>query len=340
MYNLFPAILLVLPSLSFATPARPINSLLPNATDPLLVNIGSEPIDPRFSMQPLYQAVPLAEDDCLVAAVQLLGLWGSKPFTGQEPTITYWDDYFPRVVIISRSPGAGGAIEVRFLVWGLYLGLKDMIESHRFRNVQLVLRWEGQVVALISIKKRQSLLSAPGENLINATNVTNVLRQRSSLNQLDLFTSEILNGASFNRSVPITASADVEMAVKVFPSVNRPLSKYSLIMAILDGILAVASHLTRAPLVVPVQIQTPAPYGANLRVVPERTILGPPHLTFGFVALALRQIPAGLLLRVHQWVEINFEVLISDVLVGRGAIAGGDTSAGTHIDSGPSILIS
>ena len=316
MYNLFPAISLMLPSFGFATPTQAFNSLGPNGTGSLSANdIGPEPIDIRFSMQAFYQGVSLAEDDCLVAAVQLLGLWGSTPFLSQEPTRVYWDDRFPHVEISSRSPRTGGTMEVRCLVWGLYLGVKNMIESNRFQNVQFVLRWEWQIVAMISIRKRGGPLSLPGEKSINSTNTTNILRQRSSSNQLNIFATENLDGISFNLSIP-------SMSVKVVPLGSRPLPKYNFIMAILDGILAVASRATISTIPEPVQVQPPAPYGAKLRVVPERATPGQPSLTFGMVALALRQIPACLLLRVHQWVEVDFEILFDEVLKARGALSG------------------
>ena len=313
----------MLPNLGSAATAQPINSLGRNGTSPLSANnIGPEPIDPRFSMQAVYQAVPLTEDDCLVAAVQLLGLWGSKPFTSQEPTRIYWDDGFPRVEITSLSPRAGGHMEVRFLVWGLYLGVRDMIGSDRFMNVQFVLRWEGQIVALVSIGKRGGPLSLPGENSINSTNTTNMLQQRSSSGQLNLFATEHLDGTSFNLSIPNTTLTDVQMRLKVFPFANRPLSKYNFIMAVLDGILAVASRPTIFPIPEPVQVQPPAPFGAILRVVPTWATYGQHSLTFGLVSLALRQIPAGMLLRVPQYVEVEFEILIGDIVVARGALTG------------------
>ena len=213
-------------------------------------------------------------------------------------------------------------MEVRFLVWGLYLGIKDMIGSDRFKNVQFVLRWEGQIAASISIKRRDIPLSLLGEKSINSTNTTNILQQRSSSNQLNLFTTENLDGTSSNLSVPIMTPTDVVMSVKVFPLANRPLPKYNFIMAILDGILAVASRPTMIAVPEPVQVQPPAPYGAKLRVVPERATYGQPYLIFGSLSLALRQIPAGLLLRVPRWVEVEFGILIGDVSVARGALTG------------------
>lgn len=121
MYNLFRTILLMLPSFGFAKPAQPINSLglitaSPGASNP----IGPEPKDPRFSLQALYKAVPLDEDQCLAATVQFMGLLGSIAFFEPLQTKTYWDDYFPNVEVTNRSPRTGGTIEARFLIWGLY----------------------------------------------------------------------------------------------------------------------------------------------------------------------------------------------------------------------------
>lgn len=334
MYNLFPPpLLLILPSIAFATPAQPINSLaLTTATaNPGTSNpIGPEPIDPRFNMQPVYRATPLNEDECLVAAVQFLGLLGSDPFTGPEETRNYFDDRLPHVVITPRSPRTGGTVEARFLVWGLYLGLKDMIESNRFRNVQLVLRWEGQIVAFISINKRAAppLLSLPGAN--STTNSTNILQQRSSSSypsstQWNIPTTSTQNTTSFTllsllpNTPPSNPGAELSMKIAALP--DQPLPKNNIIMALLDGILAVASRTTRAHVPDRIRVQTPAPYGARLLVVPERAVAGRPYLTFGMVALAIRQIPGNLLLGVGRWVEVRFQIEVDDVVVARGALS-------------------
>lgn len=92
-------------------------------------------------------------------------------------------------------------------------------------------------------------------------------------------------------------------------------------MALLDGILAVASRTTRAHVPDRIRVQTPAPYGARLLVVPERAVAGRPYLTFGMVALAIRQIPGNLLLGVGRWVEVRFQIEVDDVVVARGALS-------------------
>lgn len=209
-------------------------------------------------------------------------------------------------------------METRFLVWGLYLGIKDMIRSNRFKSVQFILRWEGQIVGLISIKSRVGSLSLPGGN---STNSTNDLQQRSSSNQLNPFASENPDGASFNLSVPLTLSSpNTELAVEVMSS-GVPLPKYSIILAVIDGILAVAPHTTRDAVEDLVQVDPEAPYGAMLKVLPEQAGSGRPYLTYGLTSIAIRQIPAAMLMRLRQWAEIDFSILIDGVLVAKGSLA-------------------
>ena len=70
-----------------------------------------------------------------------------------------------------------------------------------------------------------------------------------------------------------------------------------------------------------VQVQPPAPYGAKLVILPERAVSGRPCLTFGIIAIAIRQIPATLLLQAHAWVEVRFRIEVNDFLVARGGIS-------------------
>lgn len=320
MYILCSTIFLVLPSFSFATPAQLTNSrdlitTIPSISNPITV----QPVDPRFSMQPVYQAEPLDEDQCLVAAIQLMGLYGSDPFTSPKTTAEYWDNHVPRVVIAPRTTRRDGTMETRFLVWGLYLGIKDMIETNRFNNVQFVLRWDSVVIGGISIKSRTpGQLSLTGEN---STSSTNILRRSSSSNLSNLLASENLDGTSSNLSVPTTLSTpNTDFRMEIQP-LDTPVPKYSVIMTLLDGILAVASRTTRAQVPDPVEAQPAYPYEAKLQVLPSQTMYGQPYLTFGIVSLALRQIPAALLLRTGRWVEVSFRIMLNGVLVAQGSLS-------------------
>lgn len=319
MSYLFPTILLMLPGFGFASPAQPVNSLGLTTSASLTANtIGPAPIDSRFTMQAVYQTQPLVEDDCLVAAVQILGLWGSDPLTFEEPVQNYFDDRFAHVQIQSRSVTTRGAVEARFLVWGLYLGLKGMITSHRFESVKLVLRWDRRIVAQIWIRPRQVQvpLSLPGETSFNSTNT---LQGRSSFSSFNLSASQTIGRTSFNFSVPPTPSNPNTELTVALTSLGRPLSKYNFIMAILDGVLAGGSLTPWAPLQESVRVQVPPPFGAKLLLVPVPGASGEPYMTYGIVALALRQIPAGILLRQHAWVESRLLISLNDIPVAQGA---------------------
>ena len=321
MSYLFTAILLMLPCFGFASPAQPINSLsLTNPAALTAVNpIGPVPIDPRFTMQPFYQPQPLVENDCIVTAVQLLGLFGSDPLTFQEPVQRYTERLFPHVLIENRSISPSGATEARFLVWGLYLGLKDMLTSRRFQRVKFVLRWEGRVIAQIEIMPRDppGQLSLPGEMSFNSTDT---LQERSSSSPFNLSASEAIGRTSFNFSIPPTPSNPrSEMAIAIAPS-DRPLPKYSFIMAILEGILAGGSLTPRARLPEPAQAEVGAPFNSRLVMAPLPGTYGMPYMTYGTLALALRQIPAAMLQQQYPWVECNIKVMIDNISVGQGAV--------------------
>ena len=320
MYSLVPTILLMLPSFGFATSAQPISSLAVTATGSSNSNaIGPQPIDPRFSLLHLYQAVRLNEDHCLVIAVQLLGLLGSDPSATDVEPQEYFDDRLPRVAITIRSARTGGTIEARFLIWGLYLGIKNMIENNRFQSVYFLLRWEEQLVAVITIKVRAvTPLSLPGQN---STSSTDSPRRRSPPNQPNPFASGSLDDTSFNVTVPDTSSdpnSELEVEIRVL---TEPLPKYNVIMALLDGILAAASYPSSAQVPDPVQVQPPPPYGAKLQVLPTQRPSGEPRLTFGIVALALRQIPVTLLLAARRWVAVDFRIMVDGSLVATGGIS-------------------
>lgn len=316
MYKLFRMTLLMVSSLGFATPARPLISLplinpSPSASNP----IGPEPIDPRFSLQAMYRAMPLNQDQCLTTAVLFMGLLGSLSFVAPLPSKTYWDRYLPNVEITHRSPRTGGTIEERFLIWGLYLGVKDMIESNRFKEVQFVLRWEGQIVGIMGMRKPAGALPLSGMNS------TSDMRRRLFSSLLNLTASQSLDGTSFSPSVPDPPSSPNLALHLEIAGVGGPLPKYNIIMALLEGILAVAPRAPGAQVLEPVQVEPPPPYDAILQVVPEQTAYGQPRLTYGFVALTIRQIPAILLLQARRWAEVNFRIVVDGVVVARGSVS-------------------
>ena len=140
MYYLLYTVLFLLPSFGFATPAQPISSHGTIAIGPGTSNgVGIGPIDPRLNLTFAYQTNPLDQDQCVVVATQLLGVFSAGPWTYGVGDIQFWDDRFTKVQIRIRA-FRGETTEARFLIWGLYSGIKDMIETNRFRNNLILIR--------------------------------------------------------------------------------------------------------------------------------------------------------------------------------------------------------
>ena len=301
MYSLIAMILLMLPSFGFAKLAQPTNSLNLTTASLTAVNaIGPEPIDPRFNIQAVYQEVPVDEPQVLVAAVQFLGELGAKPFLeAVSGNFELWDDHCPNVVFEHHASTPGGTIQTRFLVWGLYLGVKDMILTNRFKEVRFVLRWERQVVGIALIENHRAALS------MSSTNSTSDIQRRAALDPLRSSPNERRDGALFNLTMPNTY-LNVIWGLKVVATAHgKPLSRRSIILAFLDAVLAVSSRPVNAVVESPVQVEPPAPYHSKLQIVPQRTPPQLPDLMYGAVATGLRLMTLSML-GTSFWREVNF----------------------------------
>ena len=322
MCSPFAVILLLLPSFGFARPAQPISSLhLTPANLDTSNAIGPEPIDSRFEMLPVFQQIPLDEDQSLVIVVQLLGNIGVTGFLEHLPGHNqYWDDRLPNVLIKWRTPQPGTAIQAQFLIWGYYLGIKFMIENTRFRNANFILRWEGQVVCIASIVKK-----VPPRSLLSGANSTDFMQQRPSnpSNPSTVSASEHLNGTAFTLAMPATLSGQNSEAQLKITDWSGPLPKNNIILAVLDGILAMASRDATARIEDQISVQSPSPSAAILQIASRQMAPGQPALTFGMVSFLLKQVPGLLLLQKREWVGFRFLIRVDGVLVARGGLVQG-----------------
>ena len=306
MYTLlFQVLLLVLPSSSSALPAQtllPLGSIT-TSNNTLNAILGGD-WDPRFQVQAMYQDAPIDEDQCLVEAVQVLGLWAQMPPSDPVVQAAYSDEHLPKIGITALGPSGGRPVQVRFLTGGLYRGVQGMIENRSFKKVLLAIRWDGQLVGSIHI-------GSPGPGLsLSGDNSTNDLQQESAPNTLDL------NRNSFNLSAPDPLS-DRNVKIKLDKlSLGQPLPKYDAIMALMTVVFSGSSPTSRERIPFPgLQVTAPPPFEARLEVRSDRTTPQRPYVTLKMVALITRQVPAILLLHARRWAEVEFQIEVDDVLV-------------------------
>ena len=327
MYTLlFQVILLVLPRSSFALPAQPILPLgsITTSNDTSNAILGGD-WDPRFEVRAMYQEVPIDEDQCLVEAVQVLGEWAQMPPSDTVVQAAYADERLPNVGITALGPDTGRRVQLRFLTGGLYLGIKDMIETRSFKKALFVIQWDGQVVGSIHVANPAPGLSLSGDNSTN---------DLSSPNTLALVASQGLIRNPFNLSAPNTLSSQ-NVKIKLDKlRLGQPLPKYDAIMALMTVVFSGSSPTSRERIPDPgMQITTPPPFEAGLQVRPERrTTSERPYVTLKMVALVTTSIPAILLLQARRWAELEFQIEVDDVLVATCWL----TKGGAGLDFGQS----
>ena len=256
----------------------------------------------------MYEEVPIDEDQCLVEAVQVLGLWAQLPPSDPVVQAAYADEKLPNIGLTALGPGEGRPVQVRFLTGGLYLGIQGMIESRSFNKALFVIRWDGQTVGSIHV-------ASPAPSL-SGNKSTNDLQQKSSPNTLALVASQGMNPNSFNLSVPDTLSdRNVKIKLNNF-NLGQPLPKYDAIMALMTVVFSGSSPTARERMPAPgLQITAPPPFEAKFLVRPERTTSARPYVTLRMAALVARQVPALLLLQARRWAELEFQIEVDDVLV-------------------------
>ena len=248
-----------------------------------------------------------------------MGNFGSKPPNFQQAGMNYWDDCLPNVGIVIRPRLTRITLDTRFVVWGLYLGVKGMIETNHFMAVDINLRWQGLPVGSIGVYKRTNPQSLSEED---SQQSHNTLQQRAPSNESTFSTSEGLDSEYFNLTASNTPSNAIANLVTRVVTWGEDLAKWDFIMPILEGILTAFSPLPSARLEEPVVVQSAAPYdSARLQVLSVQTPPGPIFARPAAVSLGIRYLASICLLRAHQWAEMGFQIKIDEVLVANGRMS-------------------
>lgn len=291
--------------------AQTINS---SPIDPMLTNITTvgAHIDSRFSITTTFLDTAIDENDCLMNVIIAMASLSAKIFTRPIEPPTYRDDRHPSVIILARSPPGGGLIEVRFLLWGLYLGIRSMLQEKDWRIAEFTLSWEGAIVGYLSFGQFGAQHSLQESN--NSSYSTDFLTQKKSTESSN--TSAI---SGHINTITQIASPNPAFYIEVDPtSFGASLPKINIFMAVLECLVYLAPRESDEVLLAFGVI--PSPYDVALRLRPIfRT--EEPFFDYGIAALGLPTIPSKLISERHQqWTEVAFNYKVNDVLVGKGDI--------------------
>lgn len=319
MHYLVPTILLILPTFSFATPAQSIDSLDLFAASPnSLGNIGP-PIDPQFTVYLSYTEGEFQEAPLMTAAVMLMGSTARNAVNTPIGSIVYWDHELPEVEISFLPLSEGGTTEARFFMWGLYLGVNDMIRKYYMFGLNITLEWRGQAVGSIIIAERTVPPPLSGADTLNSSNI---LQQRSLSNPPKRSTNESLDGDHFNLTVSSSLSKPTDQAIISIQRAGEVLEPGDLIITLLQAILTLASSRPTAPFEEPVRVHPAAPFNhAKFEIMPVQPPPGRQPVSPYIIVDLIRQLPRIAVLQLHQWTELEFEINMRGYLVATGKLS-------------------
>ena len=295
--------------LSSTATIPPIQSIDSSANVVLSANITTVgPIDPHFRVMTNFQDVDVNEDDCVMNVIIAMGIL-AMTFTAPVPPRTFRDERYPRCFIQTRGAARDSMIEARFLVWGLYSGIKPMIQNGNWKLAEFTLLWEGHTVGFISFGSAKT-----ASNALQGSQSSRVHSRRSTASPNSLAISSHIIPSLGNLSAP-----NPSFYIDVNPTAyGEPLPKISVLLVVLECLLYLAPKPTSDALLA--FSVHPMTQDVVLRLWPMPQP-GELFFDYGVAGLGLSAIPSKFLAaRRQQWAEVNFDYKLNDVLVGRGSI--------------------
>ena len=296
--------------LSFAATMPPIQTIDSSANDVLSANVTTVGvIDPHFRVMTNFQDIDVNGDDCVMNVIIAMGIL-ARSFTGSVESRTFRDERYPGCFIHTRTPPRDSMIEARFLVWGLYSGIRPMIQNSNWKLAEFTLLWDRRIVGFISFGTAKTAPHA----LQGSRNSRVQSRRSTTASPNSLAISSPIEPPLGNSSAP-----NPSFYIDVKPTVyGEPLLKTSVFLAVLECLLYLAPKPTSDALVA--LSVNPMPHDVVLNLWPMLQP-GEIFLDYGVAGLGLSTIPSNFLAqRRQQWAEVNFDYRLNNVLVGRGSI--------------------
>ena len=90
-----------------------------------------------------------------------------------------------------------GSIEARFLLWGIYIAVAEMVKIVRFNDIELELNWAGRVVGRVKVALRPSSSAGLAQTNATDTDLVSVIGNVTDGNSIS-FTGSSVNGTGLS----------------------------------------------------------------------------------------------------------------------------------------------
>lgn len=268
-------------------------------------------IDPRFTTNYQQGQGRLSATSCLMNAVNAMMKLALENITEPIRPQNYIDPGFPEVVIVPIAWVPGQSIEARYLLWGVWEGIKWMISHQSFRDLVIGAYWDGILMCRIWITAAYRDLSIAGSN------GTLGLTARSE--EMSIHNATIESTQSLSVLDVINRLNDQHLTVFV-TQVGEMLGITEVFVAIFAALRYMA-HFPSTDEVARFQI-TPDDEDTTFGILEHTRAPGvrPPFLEYQWAILSVGQIP-GYMLEQRRFTEVVIEIAVDGVLLGKGFLS-------------------
>ena len=293
------------------------------ATIPL-VNITSldTSIDPRFGFKALYDDNNIPHTACFMNVVELLAQYAELDWLSkvrQRHGIVLPE--YPQVEIAVLPAAPATSVEVRLIVWGIWVGIRDIVERNLFQEAEFEVFWEGKVVAYISITRPMGPMDAQvtGSNRTLGTNES--LTLLSSPNEA---ANDILDTSISTENSSDALNEGRFTWKPFFPPQAKTLTVVEVFLTVMAGLKNAAPHPASEKVAGPhasaaVDVYANVQFYLYKRRSPRKK---PPFFQYTHIIKALRLVPAYMFDK-GRLCELFFDMEVSGVAVGEGYLEKG-----------------
>lgn len=297
---------------------QPPLSLSSASASPPTVNITALDltIDPRFGFRTDYGETTLPATPCLMSIVDLVAQyaeldWQSK--VGQRHGMVLPE--YPQVEIAVLPAAPTSSVEVRFIIWGFWIGIRDMVRINRFPEAEFEILWELEVVAYIYITKPMDLQNTSGTGTLGADEPLTLLPGSNT---------SILDNANTTEYSPNALRGGDFSWEPIFSPLAKTLTVFEVFLTVMAGLKnaaapAASDKVPRAYASAATGVDANVQFFIHKRTTPRPK---PPYFQYIHVIKALRLVPEYMLQR-KMFAEMIFIIEVNGIPVGEGFLEKG-----------------
>ena len=266
-------------------------------------------IDPRFGFTIHYGETDLPKTPVLMNVVELLAQYAEREYLSNVgPRNGVVLPEYPQVefAVIPASPAR--SVEVRKVIWGIWVSIRDMISTNSFHESEMEILWELKVVAYIYITLPMDLKAASQNGILGTDEPLTLLPGSNITTRGDV---DVLSEGNFSW-------------LPIFGPTAKTLTIFEVFLTVMAGLKNAAPHGASD--------KVPAPYAsaatdvyANVQFYIHKRRSPrpkPPYFQYIHVIKALRLVP-GYMLRSKRFSELFFTMEVDGMPVGEGYLEKG-----------------